>query len=330
MHVELVVPSLLLGRSPGRRLPALEMILARAQRRREGSLPLEAWLMEAFSLPGPCPAGALTRLVHGGDAAEGCWLRADPVHLLQRREMLVLAPPPAITVREDEARAFAESINAHFGDEFFVHADEPTRWSARLSQEGLLEALPPLEAAGRNVNAVLPGGDAKRWHALANELQMLLHAHPANAAREARRERPVNSLWLWGAGKLPAFPASRWQTVWADDPLARGIGRAAGARDEPLARHVPEWLGRLPADGRHLALLDALRAPQAFDDTAEWTKEIARLEDEWFAPLLGALREGRIDMLTLHVPDGADRTSHELVPGDLRRFWKRPKPIETL
>jgi len=36
-----------------------------------------------------------------------------------------------------------------------------------------------------------------RFRAQLNELQMQLHDHPLNQAREARGELPVNSLWLW-------------------------------------------------------------------------------------------------------------------------------------
>jgi hypothetical protein len=33
-------------------------------------------------------------------------------------------------------------------------------------------------------------------------------------------------------------------------------------------------------------------------------------------------------MVTLHVPDGAEEVSFETIRGDLRRFWRRAKPIE--
>ena len=44
--------------------------------------------------------------------------------------------------------------------------------------------------------------------------------------------------------------------------------------------------------------------------------------------LLGALRAGRAGMVTLHVPDGAEEVSFETIRGDLRRFWRRAKPLE--
>jgi hypothetical protein len=71
-----------------------------------------------------------------------------------------------------------------------------------------------------------------------------------------------------------------------------------------------------------------LRAPLAFsEDLAE---EIAKLERDWFAPILAALRAGRVGMVTIHVPDAAQAVSFETTRGDLRRFWRRRKRIKEL
>ena len=34
-----------------------------------------------------------------------------------------------------------------------------------------------------------------------NEVQMLLHDHPLNQTREARRQRPLNAVWISGCGR---------------------------------------------------------------------------------------------------------------------------------
>jgi hypothetical protein len=39
---------------------------------------------------------------------------------------------------------------------------------------------------------------------LGAEIEMWLHDHPINDARRRRGELPVTSLWLWGAGAVPA------------------------------------------------------------------------------------------------------------------------------
>jgi hypothetical protein len=292
MHCELLVPGLFSSDADGR-FAALELLLARARRRHSAARTLEAWLQEAFELgDAPCPAGALTLLAGGGDPGDSSWARADPAHLRVMRDHVVAAPADALTLSQAEADTLCEALSRHFTGQLEVQACEPQRWCARLPGE----ALP---------------GDA-----LLNEAQMLLHAHPVNETREARGELAINSLRLWGAGRAPHSAHCHWQSVAADDPAVRGAARLAGARHRPLPSSAQEWLERLAEEGRHLALLDAHQAP------------LAELEQRWFAPLLGALRAGRIGMVTLHVPDGTEEVSFETIRGDLRRFWRRAKPLE--
>jgi hypothetical protein len=156
---------------------------------------------------------------------------------------------------------------------------------------------------------------------------LLLHAHAVTLAREARGEPAVNSLWLWGVGAAPQVPPSPWQSVSANDPLALGLARLAGARQRALPASAEAWLESTPQDGRHLLLLDALRAPLALGQSAEYRECIDALERQWFAPLLAALRGGRLGMVTVHVPDSFG-ASFETIRGDLRRFWRRPKALE--
>ena len=177
----------------------------------------------------------------------------------------------------------------------------------------MAEADNPLDVAGREVGRCA----ARR---AAHRSQMLLHAHPVNEAREARGEPAVNSLWLWGAGRAPSARSS-WRSVAADDPAVLGAARLAGARHRPLPLSARDWLERLPEDGRHLVVLDALRT-----STPERNTRGAR--ENWFAPLLAALRAGRVGMVTRARARRRRALSFETIRGDLRRFWRLPKPLE--
>jgi len=305
MHAELVVPGLLAA-AQGARLPCAELLLARGRASRAERVSVERWLQEAFGLEGDLPAGALTALSRG-EPADGFLARADPVHLQLMREHIVTVPGAALSVSREEAEALAAAINAHFAGRLEVRVADPVRWWARLAAPLELAREPALEHAGR---ALRPG--ATSAETLNTELQMLLHAHPVNEAREARGEPPVNGLWLWGGGAAPKDVQSPWQSVSADDPVALGLAQAAKTRGRTLPASADAWLERLPEDGRQLLLLDGLRPAVA-------------LEQAWFAPLLAALRGGRIGMLTVHVPDSG--VSFEAIRADLRRFWRRPRPL---
>lgn len=326
MHCELLVPGLFAGEAPAP-LRAIELLLSRGRAVAEARCTMQRWLHGAFGLEdGPGPAGALTVLGAGGEPGDACWTRADPVHLRVMRDRLVLVPGHALAIGAAEAHALCETLNRHFAPQVRFEAIDPLRWCAQLSEDAAYEADCPLDAAGRDVDLALPAARGAA-HRLLNEAQMLLHDHAVNAAREARGEAPVNSVWLWGAGRRPQAAASPWQSVWAGEPLALGLARAGGARARALPASAAQWLAQSPEDGRHLVVLDALRAPLALGEAAQHGEMLAALERDWFAPLLAALREGRIGMLSIHVPDGPECRAYETVRGDLRRFWRRRRRL---
>jgi hypothetical protein len=148
-----------------------------------------------------------------------------------------------------------------------------------------------------------------------------------NEAREARGEPAINSLWLWGGGQAPRDAHAPWRSLAANDPSALGLAQLAGVRRLELPASAGAWLEQLPGEGRHLAILDALRGPAALEQPAEYEAGLDALERQWFGPLLAALRDERIGMVTVRVPDSAPGASFETARGDLRRFWRRPRAI---
>jgi len=324
VHVELAVPALF---GSGVAAPALELLLARGRRANTAPLSPEAWLGRAFGLgEAPPPAGALSALASGLDPGSAIWQRADPVHLRADRDRVLLVPSAGFNIADEEARQLCEALNRHFSGQFSLHAFAPDCWGLRAESAMAPQARAPIELAGRDIDAELPD---KRWHALLNEIQMALYQHAVNTAREARGDPVINGLWLWGSGALPGAGdvsnAIPWQSVSAADPVALGLAKLAGMRHHAPATGAAAWLERAPDDGRHLVLLDALRGVRALGEADALAERLRGLETLWFAPLLAALRAGRIGMLTLQVPDAG--AAFEIVRGDLRRFWRRPRPL---
>jgi hypothetical protein len=317
MHCVLVVPGLLSANAPGR-FPSIELLLARGRRQERPPVGFEAGLLGLFGLEGEAiPAGALTVLAAGDDPGASAWLRADPVHLRLMRDRLLVMPAEALNLSRAEADALCAALNGHFAGTMQVRAVDPRRWCARIEKIPSSNKASALDEAGREVRP----GDS-----LLNEIQMLLHAHPVNEAREARGEPVVNSLWLWGAGAAPTV-SSPWNSVLADEPIALGLARLGGARYTTLPASAAAWLERAPEEGRHLIVLDALRVPLALLEENNCSERLAALERDWFTPILVALRSQRIGLVTVHVPDGSASAFFETDRGDLRRFWRRAKAL---
>src|SRR5687767_1847711 len=209
MNFHLLVPELFwpaaAGVEPyrGLALPALETLLARGARTRSAGASLERWLAVAHGLGAELPLAPYSLRGDGGEPGDHWWLRADPVHLKVHGDRLVLADASKLALTADEARQYVTTLNAHFaGEGMTFTAPHPDRWYARLAAEPRLGTLPTTEVAGRSVATFLPaGGDGALWRRTSNEIQMLLHEHPCNSAREMRGQLPVNSTWLWGGGR---------------------------------------------------------------------------------------------------------------------------------
>lgn len=325
MHCALVVPGLL-SAAAELRLPALELLLARGRSARFDTQPLERWLVNAFAEDDAEPrlaAGALTLLAYGSDPRDELWARVDPVHLRLMRDRILLVPSAAFSITREEALALCDTLNRHLAGRLELVAPHPEQWCARVGEGLDVETASPLQMAGREVGLGRPG------EGLINEAQMVLHQHPVNEAREARGELPVNSLWIWGAGRAPGVARGRWHSVCADEPVSLGLARLAGARGRTLPASAEAFLERSPEDGRHLVVLDALRAPLAIADADACRSRLEALEERWFAPLLAALRGGRVGMITIHVPDASSGVSFEAIRADLRRFWRRRRPVSS-
>jgi len=291
MHCELMLAGVLASDA---RLPSLELLLARGRVARSDPQGAAAWLGRSCGLEA-LPAGALTA------GEPGFWVRADPVHYRLLRDRVAIAPAGPLDART--AEAMVETLNRHFEGTHAFRAVAPDAW-VMSGEAAPLEALPTAEVLGRDFAEVLPAG---RWPALLNEIQMALHEHPSQEGSPAE----VNGVWLWGPGELPGRVSPPWRSLVADDPLALGLARAGAVEHGPLPHDAADWLRSLPGEGLHAALLGAL-APE--------------MEAEWFAPLLEALRRDRIGMLTVRAPEAG--VAAEAVRLDLRRFWRRPRPLE--
>jgi len=329
MHVTLLVPDLFWprddGESPYRELelPATTLLLARARRRRFPPLGIEAWLCQAFEVERQhdWPVAPLTLAFDGGDAADGYWLRADPVHLLAHRDRLTLLDPGALNPRAEEATELVALLNRHFsGDGLVFQAPHPARWYVRAPGAPRLATRELMQAAGRDIAGALPTGeDSLRWRRVLTEIQMLMHEHAVNQAREARGELPINSVWLWGGGKRPAVPGQHFTHAGGDNVLALALATRAGA--ETMAG------AQLPVDPSSRALVVAEIAGARHGDDRAWRQALAAIERTWFAPLLAGLRGGAVTGVAVVALHARACVRFEVARGDLLKFWRTRRPL---
>jgi hypothetical protein len=177
---------------------------------------------------------------------------------------------------------------------------------------------------GQHIDPYLPvGPDSRDWHRLFNEVQMVLHTAQVNQAREARGELPINSLWFWGSGALPAAPKVHWSRVLSSEPVAQGLAKLCGRPYAEVPADAKEWLGAGTVGGDPLVVLHEGQRLAWADDLCGWHDYLASLERDWFAPLTVMLRQGQLKTLTLLTEKGRFTVTRKA----LRHFWLRRRRI---
>jgi len=326
--VRLVIPDLFLPKDIAAevcadlRLPALEQILARGRSEILPPNPLENHLCELFDVPlqFDVPVAPISAAFDG--LPEGCWLRADPVHLNMERDQLLLS---RVLPDNAEAAGFCMSLNAHFSDHgmtFFVPNSQ--RWYLRLDTLPDIRTTPLSSVLGANVRSALPeGADAVRCHQLFNEIQMLLFEHPLNQAREARGELPINSVWLWGGGNFASFACESYDRVSSDEVLPEMLAKGAGV---PFSVWSKQW-GEIGSNGRQLLVWTGLSSALQDGDLAAWRTALQEFEVGYAQPLWQALGAGKLAQLQLDIMSESDMRYLRLKRGDTWAFWRRVRHI---
>lgn len=353
MHPHLLIPGLFWPNphdpDAGRNLelPALERLLSRGERQDSRDEGTEAWLFRSFGVPKQqdWPVAPLTLEWDGGKTGDGYWLRADPVHLKVERGEVILADSGVFSISRQEAETFTETLNRNLHEQGLLLCPlTPERWYLRLEKAPRLNTRPLPAAAGRNISDLLPQGEeGAAWRRLLNEIQMLLYPHPLNEEREARGELPVNSVWLWGGGVMPEAPEvskedkppstllrTGFDAVFANDILARALAARSGTFHAALPGGAQDCLSFDPSGrGSVLVVLDTLRGVAQYGDVYGWREGLVKLERAWFAPLLAALKTGRLSGLTLHAVEGEAIRSFTCSRVSPWKLWRGVKPFSS-
>ncbi len=328
-HISLLIPGLFGPSSAAESapvLPALETWLARSEPQSAPDRGSESMLFSLFGAETPAdadlPVAAVTRALDLGVIDNGWWLRADPVHLRPERDRLILADSRALDLAPDEANRLVSEIMEHYkAGGWQLEAARPGRWYLKPPRAPRIRTTPLAEVVGRDIHPYLPrGADGRAWHVILNEIQILLHGSQVNAERERRGLLPVNSLWFWGGGRLPAPGPAAWRGLWSGEPLSLALARLAQVPARPCPDGFEAW--QLQAStGDHLLVLDGLRRDES---AAEREAALEVLERQWFAPLIRSVRSGALAGARLLTDDSRQFL---LTRALARRWWRRRRPL---
>ena len=309
----------------GLRLPHAERWLARADIGRVDSADAAAWLGARFELPSPVPVAPVT-LAYDDARHEGLWLRADPVYARIERDTMTLHHASVLDIERTEADAIVATLQSLFAaDGLEFRAPRPDRWYVRVPDGELPDTTPLDEVLGRDVFRRLPrGGGRINWLAAITEVQMVLATHAVNLRRESVRKPPINCVWFWGGGCVPAVASTPYALIYAEEPFARGLAALASVRAASPPGKFPA-VDAVRAGESVLVVLDELSLARRGGDEPAWMSAAQRIDDTWFATLDNALE--RFERVRIVLPTGRDTCVATITAGARWRLLRSRKPL---
>ena len=330
MNLDVLIPSLLLPApmhklGPPPNLPALERLLARADRRVEATQAGSSWLCERWGLTPPYPLAAMLAEFDGLDALRKAWMFAEPFHHSPEQKWQKLSPARLLELTTSESAEIIAALNTNFSDRgLMFFAPTPARWYVRCEPGEIPVTMSIAKASfGSPLDFQPKSTGSLNWRAIQNEAQMLIFAHPVNAAREIAGKPLISGVWFWGGGVRPALNKPSYDRVVTDAPLAAQLAKNSGIDVRPLT-----WSSVQSADGNVLAVIDACENLARDVDFLKWKPALERLDRDWFQPISDALRAGRIERLSLYAQIAECTHVFSLSRRDLSmRFWRTNKPL---
>jgi len=307
-------------------LPGLAAILGRARPCLAAPEAYTSWLARQFGVA-TLAWGALRWASEDGVQQDQATpapniLCADPVSLAFSSNTLILRGPQELALSRAEADALVASLNAEFGEIGQFYAPHPERWYLHTRHEIDANFQTLMDVLGRPVALFQPeGAKAAFWARLNNEIQILLHNHPVNRAREENDQALANALWFWGepTGTPPNKLHPPAALLIGDEPILRGLATASNSQYLSIAAAGSPEIGH----AAHTWWLDTrLQHATLSGDFLAWRDALQALDRDLLQPLWRTWQAGRLKQLRLIAP--CDKTLLNVELGGAQRFafWR--------
>jgi len=291
-------------------LPALSELLRLADRDSADTDWRNGLLRDLGAAAGNLPEAVVAAAALQVPAGRGVCLVA-PVHAVAGMHRVHLHAAGMLDLADDERAELAAGFTAQFGPELELKGTG-SQWLLDADCAVAADETDPAGWLGAPLERRPASSPAQRLlRRLGAEVEMWLADLPLNARRRSRRQLPVNLLWMWGGGRVPARDSM---------PAPAATPLHGATEDAWLAGCAALWGGTvspLPADWPAASAGSTVVLPTVQDGA-----QLLALESGWFAPALAALDAGRIESLRLRVGPQL----HRVRAGRLRRLLRRRRP----
>ncbi len=301
-------------------LKALTRLLSRARPTKETGDDFYQKSFQLFNHTGmntaPIASCRYIATVSGADKNKWC-INCDPVIIQPDRDQAVLSRVDSNLLDADACKQVVDKINEYYKDEpWELLLTAKDRWVIVSDNQYDLNTTSLAQTRSKNINEHLPAGaDARYWHQVLNEVQMLLY-QIENFTPDNRPQLMFNSVWLWGQGVFPDTRSAAWKNIFTDDDDITSVAKAAGIECDSI-----NAFGATSTTGPALLISKQLQDTLLNQDLEKWLVTLARLNEAVFIPLSDKLYKTTMNEFTL-LSDGQSFTASH---ADNKRWWKRTK-----
>jgi hypothetical protein len=257
--------------------------------------------------------------------AAAVWM-ATPVHLVAGLTSVHLDRRGILRLSAADLTALATEFRRVFHDSGFVleplDSGDFLLFGPRMPVGHMLE---PERAMGASIADALGASDPA-LRRLGAEIEMWLHEHPINDARQRRGEAPVTGLWLWGGGSSPlpsdTHPASAASSdiAFGSDAYLGGLWASIGKKVFAVPQQLTDVFGY--PDVRRAVLV--IQIGPMLHSNPRWTffDAVAHIDRAFIAPAVEALGASELERLVILAND----QQLTLRARDRFKLWRRIPP----
>lgn len=265
-------------------LPTLRTLLQHPHRNTTGYDDEPSAFYRYLGQHSPLPKAELLAHMHRLPPSEG-WLVAEPIECQMDLKAVYCLGNQHLYLNANEATSFIESINEHIvpsGRRMF--APSPNQWLMALDKPVKWQTRPLKQILNQKIDTQTPYD---------LEMQMLLHNHPVNKTRQARKMPTANAVWFSGAGKLPFMDKRPSLGVVTDDAMTKTLAEWVEAQVCAPLGSLEQCLDKYLGQNDVQDLVIGLHADE----------NLHNLEHNWVEPLLSAVKDKRLKDARIYCGD---------------------------
>lgn len=219
------------------------------------------------------------------------WLIAEPIECQADKQSVYCLGSAHLALTHEEVVLLLDTLNRHLQlDGMRLYAPTPERWLLAMDKSVVMDTLPLSQILNQDIADCMPKQLPQDWKRLFVELEMLLHQHPVNQAREKAGKPKISACWFSAAGELKAMHSQAQTAVLSDDPLICTLGEWVSAQTSSLPQDYSAARAFCEKEITHLMIVSA-------------AESLASFEAQWLGPIMDAVANRQIAQVEIYAGD---------------------------